>query len=291
MIGLSYPGRWKELFRPYFMRRVFSTFLHNQGLLLAGAVAFYSLLSIVPLFALLLVALSHLVDERRLLIIVASQLNLVVPGGATSILTELEAFLQHRELAGGITLLVLLFFGSLAFSVLERAMAVIFHHRRASLRRHFLTSALIPYVYMAALAVGLLLVTLMTGALQAIEAREIHFHDTTISLTGFSKVLIYLIGLVSEVLMLSSLYVVLPVGRVSRKHALMGGAFSALLWELTRRMMVWYFSNLSLVNVVYGSLATTIVALLTMEAAAIIILLGAQFIAEYERLDPRGLRT
>ena len=286
----GYPGRWKELFRPYFMRRVLTSFLHNQGLLLAGAVAFYSLLSIVPLFALLLVGLSHLVDERRLLLIVASQLNLVVPGGATSIVAELESFLKHRELVGGITLVVLLFFGSLAFSVLERAMSVIFHHRRASLRRHFLTSALIPYVYMAALAVGLLVVTLLTGAMQAFEARTFHFADTTISLTGVSAILIYMVGILSEVLMLSSLYIVLPVGRVSRKHALMGGCFAALLWELTRRIMVWYFSNLSLVNLVYGSLATTIVALLTMEAASIIILLGAQFIAEYEHLDPRGLK-
>jgi membrane protein len=290
MTAFAHTRRWREVLRPYFMRRVLQSFLHNQGLLLAGAVAFYALLSIVPLFALLLVGLSHLVDERRLLVIVASQLNLVVPGGAPSILAELESFLQHREVAGGITLVVLLFFGSLAFSVLERAMSVIFHHRRVSLRRHFLTSALIPYIYMAAIALGLLVVTLLTGALQALEAREIRFGEITISLTGASAVLIYGLGIVSEVLMLSSLYIVLPVGKVSWKHALLGGTFATLLWELTRRMMVWYFSNLSLVNLVYGSLATTIVALLTMEAASIIILLGAQFIAEYERLDAHPIR-
>jgi uncharacterized BrkB/YihY/UPF0761 family membrane protein len=39
-----------------------------------------------------------------------------------------------------------------------------------------------------------------------------------------------------------------------------------------------------MVNVVYGTLATAIVALLTFEVAAIILLLGAQVIAEYERV-------
>ena len=49
--------------------------------------------------------------------------------------------------------------------------------------------------------------------------------------------------------------------------------------------LVWYFSTLSFVNVIYGSFATAIVILISLEFAAIILLLGAQVIAEYERLD------
>jgi membrane protein len=44
------------------------------------------------------------------------------------------------------------------------------------------------------------------------------------------------------------------------------------------------------VNMVYGSLATAILILLSLEAAAIILLLGAQVIAEYER-SLRGLQS
>jgi membrane protein len=47
---------------------------------------------------------------------------------------------------------------------------------------------------------------------------------------------------------------------------------------------VFYFSTLSMVTVIYGSLATAIVALLSLEIAGMILLLGAQVIAEYERL-------
>ncbi len=50
-------------------------------------------------------------------------------------------------------------------------------------------------------------------------------------------------------------------------------------------MLVWYFRTLSQVDVVYGSLTTAIVVLLTLEIAAGLLLLGAQVIAEYERLD------
>ena len=63
---------------------------------------------------------------------------------------------------------------------------------------------------------------------------------------------------------------------------------AALLWEATRRVLIWYFSTLSQVNVVYGSLTTAIVVLLSLEIAATLVLLGAQVIAQYERLDRTG---
>jgi membrane protein len=65
---------------------------------------------------------------------------------------------------------------------------------------------------------------------------------------------------------------------------LLGGATAALLWEITRHVLVWYFSTLSQVNVVYGSLTTAIVVLLSLEIAATLLLLGAQVISEYERI-------
>jgi uncharacterized BrkB/YihY/UPF0761 family membrane protein len=48
-------------------------------------------------------------------------------------------------------------------------------------------------------------------------------------------------------------------------------------------VLVWYYSVLSKVHLIYGSLAAPVVALLTIEAAAVILLLGAQVIAELER--------
>jgi uncharacterized BrkB/YihY/UPF0761 family membrane protein len=68
----------------------------------------------------------------------------------------------------------------------------------------------------------------------------------------------------------------------------MGGMIATVLWEITRRVLVWYYAVLSSVNLIYGSFATSVVALLSIEAIAIIILLGAQFIAELERKNPFG---
>jgi uncharacterized BrkB/YihY/UPF0761 family membrane protein len=90
-----------------------------------------------------------------------------------------------------------------------------------------------------------------------------------------------------EILLLSSLYLVMPIGKLAFHHALIGGITATLLWELTRHFMVWYFSTLSIVNVVYGTFATAVIILLSLEAAALILLFGAQVISEYERIGSR----
>jgi len=94
--------------------------------------------------------------------------------------------------------------------------------------------------------------------------------------------MLYLSGMAGMVIMLTSLYLVMPVGRIPIRYALAGGVTAAALWEIIRHILVWYYTTISLVNVIYGSLATAVVALLSIEIAVIILLLGAQVIAEFE---------
>jgi YihY family inner membrane protein len=280
---LQHPGR--------FMLQVLRGFRANQGLLLAGAVAYYALLSIVPLLILTVIALSHVVDQVELLQTVRRYLEWLVPGQSAAIVGELAGFLAHREVLGWVLLLSMLFFSSLAFTVLENAMSVIFTHRVSIRRRHFMISALIPYGYILCLALGLLLVTLVAGGLQAIGDRHVLVLWREWSLGGVSSVLLYLLGLTGEVFVLTSVYLVMPVGRPRLAHALFGAVAAALLWELSRHLLVWYFATLSQIGTVYGSLTTAIAVLLSLELAATLLLLGAQVIAEYERFGDPGAGT
>jgi len=229
------------------------------------------------------IALSHYVPQDALLRTLARYLEWLMPGQSGAIVGELENFMAHREVIGWVLLASMLFFSSLAFTVLENAMSVIFHHRVAIRRRHFMVSALIPYAYILCLGIGLLLVTLVAGSLQAMGEREVQFMGREWSLDGTSGVLLYLMGFGGEIFVLASVYMVMPVGRLSWRHALIGAATAALLWELSRHVLLWYFGTLSQISTVYGSLTTAIAVLLSLEVAATLLLLGAQVIAEYER--------
>jgi membrane protein len=234
------------------------------------------------------IALSHWIDPAELLAALSRYLEWLLPGQSGAVMQELRHFLAHREVVSGLLLATMLFFSSLAFTVLENAMSVIFVHRVAVRRRRFVVSALLPYGFVLSVGLGLMLVTLVSGGLQALGEENIELLGREWSLVGLSGLLLWGLGFVGEVLLLTSLYLVLPVGRLSLRHALVGGVTAAVLWELTRRVLVWYLTSLSQVNVVYGSLTTAIVVLLSLELAATLLLFGAQVIAEFERLGHTG---
>jgi len=200
--------------------------------------------------------------------------------------TELRRFLQHREVIGWVLLITMLFFSSLGFKVLENAISVIFLHRVAKHRRHFLVSLLLlPFGYIAFIGAALFVGTFVITDLVTIGGANLAILGHSWSLSGFSRLLIYLGGVTVEILLISAVYYFMPVGRLSPQHALIGGATAGLLWEFIRHGLRWYFGTLSQVSVVYGSLATGIIVLLSLEVAATLLLLGAQVIAEYERIE------
>lgn len=268
-----------------FTKQVMREFGANQGLLLAGAVAYYALLSLVPLLILSVIVLSQFVGQDLLLHTIGRYLEWLVPSQSKALLAETAVFLDDRSVIGGILAATMLFFSSLAFSIMNKALAVIFHHRTSAAKRHPLVSFLIPYTYIFALVVGLLLLTAVATALQAVGRDHVIFMGHQFGLRGVSGLSLYLVGLGGEVLFISSIYWAMPAGRVPPVLALVGGVAAAALWEIIRHILVWYFSTVSQASVVYGSLTTAIVILLTMEIAAALILLGAQVIAEFERFD------
>ncbi len=266
-----------------FLTSVLGDFRRNQGLLLAGAIAYYTLLSIVPLSILALIVLSHFIGKAQLFYTLSTYIEMMIPGYAATLTNQVQVFLEHGKTVGSFVFLVMLFFSSIAFTVLESAMSVIFFHRFRTKQRHILLSVIIPYVYILLIGMGILLVSFIAGAIETHSGKQLLIFGWSLSLQGTSFVALYLIGILGEILLLTSFYLVMPVVHITFRHALMGGTIATVLWEITRRVLVWYYSVLSAVNVIYGSFATSVVALLSLEAIAVIVLLGAQCIAELER--------
>ena len=274
----NWPGRAFS-----FLMNILRDFRRNQGLLLSGAVAYYTLLSLVPMSIIALIVLSNFIEEAKLFHTLSTYLEMVIPGYAANLTEQVRVFLEHRKVIGIIGFLVMLFFSSIAFKVLENAMSVIFFHRVRIKRRNFFISVIIPYLYIFLMGLGILLVSFIAGAIETLENRQLIIFGWSLSLEGTSGVALYIMGIIGEVLMLTSLYLVMPVVRITFRHALIGGITATILWEITRHVLVWYYAVISMVNLIYGSFTTAVVALLTIEAVAVILLLGAQVIAELER--------
>ena len=266
-----------------FLWRVVRGFMRNQGLLLSGSLAYYTLLSIVPMSILFLTGLSHFIAEEQLLHTLSTYTGMVIPGYAAILAEQVQVFLEHRQAVGIIGFLAMLFFSSMAFGVLQSALSVIFFHPVRISRRNFLISAVIPYVYVLSIGLGIVLVSLITGSLETLEKRQLILFGWSVSLEATSRIALYILGVISEVVLLSSIYLLMPAVRTTFRHALIGGVTETILWGIIRHVLVWYYSTLSMVNLIYGSFGTAVVTLLITEAAALILLLGAQVIAELER--------
>lgn len=266
-----------------FPLRVLRGFQRNQGLLLSGAVAYYTLLSIVPMSILALIVLTHFIEEPQLYQTLSTYLEMVIPGYAATLTEQVRVFLEHRKAVGIIGFIVMLFFSSMAFSMLGKAISVIFSERPRMKRRNLLVSAIIPYVYILTMGLGIVLVSLVTGALQTLKNRHLIVFGLNLNLAGSTVPLLHLMGVLAEMVMLTSFYLVMPLVRIRFRNALIGGITATILWEITRRILIWYYAVVSMVNVIYGSITTVVVALLSIEFVAILLLLAAQIIAELER--------
>ena len=270
-----------------FVLCVLKGFRKNQIILLAGAIAYYALLSVVPFLILTVIALSHWVSQAELLDTLGRYLEWLVPSQSAALLLDLTHFLENGVAIGVVLFVTMLFFSSLAFSVLEKSMAVIFSHRGMIQKRHFLISALLPYCLVFFLGAALLIITIVSISLESMALMSINILEWHWSLSGLSRVLLYLLGLSAETIILSAIYYLVPVGRTAIHHALIGGFIMASIWEIIRHQLVWYFTTLSRASVVYGSLTTAVVALFSMEIIATLLLLGAQVISEYERFGEK----
>ena len=265
---------------------VLKDFQANQGLLLAGAVAYYALLSIVPLLILVVIALSHVVDRAALLQMLGMALEYVAPGQGRAVAAELRYFVEHQSV-GWVLLATMLFFSSLGFKVLEGAISVIFFHRIEQRRRHFLVSLLVlPFGYILFIAAALFVGTVLSVDLAALAERPGRFvRSRLVAGRGFARADLYCGRGGGDTAHLGN--ILFHAGRqaVRAQRGDWRGDGGAVVGNRAPCAGL-DLGTLSQVNVVYGSLATAIIVLLSLELVATILLLGAQVIADTSASKP-----
>ena len=276
-----------RLFR--FARRVLTRFYRKKGLLLGSAVAFNGLLSLVPLVGLALVILSHVTDGETLIDVITKQLDIAVPHSSSRIGPAIQEFMNARALASGVGIAVVVFFSALAFRTLDDALSAIFDSGRPHKRRHPVLSLALPLMFMGLVIGAMVALSLLVSAVDMLPTHVVHFLTVDVSLSSAAMSGIQLLSFFLMVALFASFYRIMPEAKVSWKQAAIGGVVAAVLWEIMRQTLTWYFANVSLVGLIYGSLTTVIILLLTFEVGSLIVLLGGQLIAELVRSQRAGL--
>ena len=79
------------------------------------------------------------------------------------------------------------------------------------------------------------------------------------------------------------IYRLMPRTRVGWRDVWLGGLIAGLIWGVGKQIFAWYVGNVATYNVIYGSVGAIIAFLLWCYLSGQILLLGAEFTAQYSR--------
>jgi len=247
--------------------------------LAAAAVAFFMLLSLVPLLLLIAGMLSYVIKPEQLENWFTYVTSIFGPGLAQGLRNEVLDLVRSRSILTSVSSLVLLWAGSQIFVTIESALNQIWgvQERRPFWKTRGL--ALMMMIVAGAMSgVTLMLVYL----LQWLGRAEIAGHHAPhLPLVG-TLIISYLVPILLVSSMFMLIYWVLPNSRVNWQATMPGAIVAGVIWVIGLHLFSWYtvtIANLS----IYGSLASIIVLMLWFNYGAQIMLLGAEITSVNQR--------
>ncbi len=259
-------------------------FLLDGCLNLSAALAFYTILSLIPFLFLLISGTAYILGSSESgLMMALSFLSQVFPHASSLIFEEAKAISQRAEMMELVGFLSLLWTASVIFSSLESAMGIVF---RVGQHRNFLKGRLLALSMVPASALVFLLSFSVTALSGFLREMEIIFWGIDLAKWAFLGFLIgYLFPYLILTLGFTAIYKIIPNTPVSLHHALAGGASCAFLFEVAKHFFVWYIENYGRYGVTYGAVESMIILVLWTFYSASILLFCAEVVSAYRRKD------
>jgi membrane protein len=259
-------------------------FLLDGCLNLSAALAFYTILSLIPFLILLISGAAFLLGSSEAAFMMAlSFFNQVFPHAGSLVFEEAKSISQRAEVMGLVGFLSMLWTASVIFSSLEFAMGIVF---RVPQRRNFFKNALLALSMVPGSALVVLLSFSVTAFSGVLQEMEIYFWGIDLAKSALLEFLIgYLFPYFFLTLGFTAVYKIIPNTFISFHHALAGGASCAFLFEVAKHIFTWYIKNYARYSVYYGSLETMIILVLWTFYSACILLFCAEVVSAYQRRD------
>jgi membrane protein len=249
-------------------RALLSKFFADRGTHLAAMVAYFALLSFVPLvfLALALLGLAHRADASDFLV---KELRRAFPGSSVESILSLVHKVQDNAATLGIIGGVFLLWSSLSlFSALESALNIVYGRPN----RSFLKGKAVAAGVMTG-SIATLFLSLVVGAFGVDVLRRYAPGIVGNGIVAYVvTIAVSLLGVFAFVL---TIYRVLPNARVTLREALPGAVFAAILLEASFQVLP-VFVRLAGINVTLRVLGGPVILLLWLYVMSNVIVLGAE---------------
>jgi membrane protein len=248
----------------------------------AAALAFYAILSFIPLFMLTLLAAglifgSHPGIQERLI----ATIREFHPYFSGDFLMQVGRIEQTKKVLGWVGILSLVWFSAMIFNSLETSLDIIF---RSKSKRNYILSKLLA-VAMIPLGWAVAVTSIAITSIAAFVARyPLIAESGWLAATLVHGVLFrYVIPYLVMVAFFTFVYKVIPTGRVSLGGAFVGSALFSALMEAAKHLFTWYVAHYTRYDVIYGSLQTVVILVIWVFYVALILLFCAELVSSYQR--------
>jgi len=234
----------------------------------AAALTYTSLLSLVPLMTVTLAVFSAFpVADRVYETIQGFVFENFVPTSSEVLQQYLAEFSAKASRLTGTGAVFLVIVALLMMANIDRALNAIWEVKA---KRSFATKFLI---YWAVISLGPLLI----GASVLVTSYIISLPILTeAASTGVGRNLLGLTPVAASAVAFTMMYLVVPNRRVRMVHALIGGLFAAILFEVAKRGFGLYITQFPTYEAIYGALASIPIFLVWLYLSWIVVLLGAE---------------
>lgn len=250
-----------------FARRLLKRFLENRGPQSAAALTYTTLFAVVPVMTVMLVVLTAIPAFKD----VSGALQgfifrHLLPDAGAQVLNYLGTFSQQARKLTWVGMVILLFTALFTLTTIERAFNQIWRVPRnrgavSGFLRYWAVLTLGPLLLAAGFAMSTYVLSLSRqGGLPGID------------------MLLSLAPLLISFVVFSLLYVAVPNARVPPKHALLGGALTAFLFEMSKALFGLYVAYFPGYRLIYGAFAAFPIFLVWIYLSWLLVLLGAEFV-------------
>ena len=263
------------------LRRAFAAAVEHDCATVARGAAFSAILSFFPG---LMVVASLLFSQNAEATVreFSTVLGMVLPPEAYRLAAqylEVEDFQTHSLLV--LALLVAIWSATDAIVALMKGFRVVYRLPDAG---SYLKTRAVALALLLMAGAPLLFATLLLFFGEQIENRLlVRFWAASGWILLAGKGLRWLVAVGTSVVVLAMVYRVAPNRRQRWRYAWPGAAVATSLWVAATLLFAWYAQNVARYRDLYGSLAATVVLLLWMYMLSLIVLVGCEFNAVYER--------
>ena len=262
----------------YFIKTIgisITSFFRDECLYLAASIAYFLIVSLVPLSLLMVALFGYILGGNQdLYNFLLSRLINFFPAVTSGITNEIRNLVTYK----GISFITFFIYGFLAlqlFYSVEHAMDVIF---KVPKKRHFLLS-LFWTICIVTLVIIFWLISFTVSSVAGIF-RGYPMNVLGVEVSYKAGILLkYVAPFVLVLLTFTAVYKIVPHVKVHTKNAFAGAMLVTLLWEVAKHLFTWAVKHVAYIGTIYGSLTTFILFLLWMYYFSCIFLLGGEFVS------------